>query len=132
MKKQEKYLAEEWFRQANYDLDTAHYLFNGGRYIYTVFVCHLSIEKALKGIYILQTEELPPKLHSLDYLIKAVKLKDRIPENFLKFIVELDRWNVPTRYPESLFQLQKLFTKSRTKEIINKTDNVLKWLLSNK
>lgn len=25
---------EEWFRQAFYDIDTAEYLFNGGRYIY--------------------------------------------------------------------------------------------------
>ena len=42
---------EEWLRQAEYDMDTATYMFDGGRYFYMVFMCHLSIEKALKGLY---------------------------------------------------------------------------------
>ena len=29
-------------------MDTAAYMFRGGRYMYTVFMCHLAIEKALK------------------------------------------------------------------------------------
>jgi len=31
---------EEWLRQADYDMDTADYMFRGGRYMYTVFMCH--------------------------------------------------------------------------------------------
>ena len=38
---------EEWFRQADYDIDTADYMFSGGRYFYAVFMCHLSIERLL-------------------------------------------------------------------------------------
>jgi len=41
----------EWLKQAEYDLETAEYLFSGGRYLYSVFMCHLAIEKALKGLY---------------------------------------------------------------------------------
>jgi len=44
-------LPKEWFKQADYDLDTARAMFDSGRYIYTIFMCHLSIEKALKGVY---------------------------------------------------------------------------------
>lgn len=40
---------EEWPRQADYDMDTADFMFSGGRYFYAVFMCHLSLEKALKG-----------------------------------------------------------------------------------
>ena len=43
--------AIEWLKQAEYDLETAEYLFSGGRYLYSVFMCHLAIEKALKGLY---------------------------------------------------------------------------------
>lgn len=43
--------SEEWFTQAKYDLETAEAMFKTRRYIYTVFMCHLSIEKALKGVY---------------------------------------------------------------------------------
>ena len=43
-------LPQEWFNQAGYDLRTADAMLSTGRYIYTVFMCHLSIEKALKGL----------------------------------------------------------------------------------
>ena len=41
---------EEWFKQTDYDIGTAADMFKTGRYIYTVFMCHLSVEKALKAI----------------------------------------------------------------------------------
>lgn len=34
---------EEWQRQADYDIETAQAMLDSGRYIYTVFMCHLSI-----------------------------------------------------------------------------------------
>ena len=42
---------QEWQRQADYDMDTAEYMYAGGRYVYAVFMCHLAVEKTLKGIY---------------------------------------------------------------------------------
>lgn len=42
---------KEWLRQADYDMETAEAMFESGRYIYAVFMCHLSLEKALKGLY---------------------------------------------------------------------------------
>jgi HEPN domain-containing protein len=41
----------EWLKQADYDLDTAEFMVSGKRYFYAVFMCHLSIEKAIKGLY---------------------------------------------------------------------------------
>lgn len=43
--------AEEWLLQAEYDLETAEAMFNSSRFIYTIFMIHLSIEKAIKAIY---------------------------------------------------------------------------------
>lgn len=56
--------AAEWIRQSDYDLDTARYMFSGGRYAYAVFMCHLAAEKAIKGLYEQRTEEIPPKTHN--------------------------------------------------------------------
>ena len=53
---------DEWFKQADYDMETAEFMFKGERYFYTVFMCHLSIEKALKGLIIQKNKEAPPKL----------------------------------------------------------------------
>ena len=41
---------EEWLRQSDYDMDTALYMYEGGRFIYAVFMCHLAVEKTLKGL----------------------------------------------------------------------------------
>jgi HEPN domain-containing protein len=40
---------KNWLDSSQYDLETAEHMFNTGRYIYTVFMCHLAIEKALKA-----------------------------------------------------------------------------------
>lgn len=66
---------EEWFKQADYDIKAADVLFDGGKYIYTIFMCHLSIEKALKGLYQKNLNEVPPKVHNLVYLIEKMGLK---------------------------------------------------------
>jgi len=79
---------EEWLNQAIYDMDTAEYMFNGGRYIYAVFMCHLSIEKALKGLYQNRLNEIPPKTHNLVYLINKTEINP--PEKIGKFLVKLN------------------------------------------
>lgn len=38
-----------WLKLAEYDLDTAKVMLNGGRYLYVGFMCHQVIEKMLKG-----------------------------------------------------------------------------------
>lgn len=38
---------DNWLLSAKYDVDTAEHMLSAGRYIYTVFMCHLAIEKAL-------------------------------------------------------------------------------------
>ena len=40
---------KNWIDSAIYDLETAEHMFNAGRYIYTIFMCHLAIEKLLKA-----------------------------------------------------------------------------------
>lgn len=93
--------AEEWILQAEYDLETAEAMFNSGRYIYTIFMIHLSIEKAIKAIYARTFEENPPKTHHLLYLIEKIqsKISFEIPENIFSPIREIDKVSIPVRYP---------------------------------
>jgi len=85
---------EEWLRQADYDMDTADHMFGGGRYFYAVFMCHLSIEKALKGLYRKKLSQDPPRVHNLIYLLNKVSMKP--PEPIARFIVKL---NEPASQP---------------------------------
>ena len=117
---------EEWLTQANYDMDTAAYMFKGGRYMYTVFMCHLSLEKALKGRYAEKLRKEPPKTHNLLYLIEKMKLG--LPEDLDDFIATLSRVSVPTRYPDDLQRILKDYDKKKTKEVLDQSKKVLQWL----
>lgn len=117
---------DEWFRQADYDMGTAEFLFNGERYFYSVFMCHLFIEKALKGLYIKKLKEAPPKTHNLLYIIELIDLT--LPEGMYDFVFTLNRVSVITRYPDSLKRMQTEFDKEKTKEILEKSMELLKWL----
>jgi HEPN domain-containing protein len=117
---------EEWLKQADYDMDTADTMQISGRYLYAVFMCHLSIEKALKGLFHHVLAELPPKTHNLLYLLNKIGKK---PESTLeKFITKLNTASIATRYPDDLAKIQSEYTKEITEEIIFKSKDVLKWV----
>lgn len=87
-------------------MDTAEYMNKGGRNIYAVFMCHLAIEKALKGLYYEKLQEVPPKTHNLILLLNKIDKKP--PKELGKFIVKLNEASIPTRYPENLAKLQQI------------------------
>ncbi|WP_071549509.1 HEPN domain-containing protein [Neomoorella thermoacetica] len=45
-----------------------------GRYGYTVFMCHLAIEKGLKAVIAERTGTIPPKIHDLIRLAKLAQV----------------------------------------------------------
>lgn len=116
----------EWLKQAEYDLDTAKCMFDAGRYFYTVFMCHLSIEKALKGLYQERLQEVPPKVHNLVYLLNKTGV--RPVETLGKFLIRLNEASVITRYPDELEKLQKDFTKEVVKDMLSKSMEALLWI----
>ncbi|MBA3031372.1 MAG: HEPN domain-containing protein [Desulfobacteraceae bacterium] len=117
---------KEWLAQSDYDVDTASYMFKGGRYIYAVFMCHLSIEKALKGLYYEKIREVPPKTHSLIHLLYAVGISP--PENHGRFVVKLNEASIPTRYPENLVQQIKIYNETVVYDILLKTQELIQWI----
>lgn len=117
---------DEWFKQADYDLDTASAMLETGKYIYTVFMCHLSIEKALKGLYTKKFKKDPPKAHDLVYFVKKIELS--VPQPYQDFLKTLNELSVPTRYPDELEKLLQQYSKERTKALLSQTKELLQWL----
>ncbi len=112
--------------QSDYDMDTAVYMYDGGRYIYAVFMCHLAIEKALKGLYYEKHHSIPPKSHNLIYLLNQMGIKPS-PDHG-KFIVKLNEASIPTRYPENLVKLQKVYSKAVVDDILTQGREVVAWI----
>ncbi len=117
---------DEWLKQADYDMDTAEFMFNGARYFYTVFMSHLSIEKALKGVYVQKFDKNPPKTHNLLYLIELID--PQIPDDLYDVIFILNRVSISTRYPDNLQRMLEEFDKSKTRDVLERSKEVLKWL----
>jgi HEPN domain-containing protein len=116
----------EWFKQAEYDLETAEALFSSGKFIYTIFMCHLSIEKALKGLYSKNFQKSPPKTHNLNYLYELIQLN--LEEDLQEFIDILNDLSVPTRYPDELERLLKDYDRNNTQNILERTKVLLSCL----
>jgi len=117
---------EEWFAQAEYDMSNALYMLDGERYFDAVFMCHLSIEKALKGLYQKIQEIVPPKVHNLVFLIEKIGLE--LPKVLYDSVFVINRVSILTRYPESLAKLEDDFDTVRTKEIFEQNKEALQWL----
>lgn len=118
---------KEWFFQSNYDLETANSMFETGRYIYCVFMCHLSLEKCLKGLIIKQKNVYPPKTHNLVYLIELLELE--LSEEDSRFLFSLNKISVPTRYPENLSQLIDEYNKAKTTDILSSSKRIQEWII---
>jgi HEPN domain-containing protein len=119
---------DEWLRQADYDMDTAGSMFKDGRYFYAVFMCHLSIEKALKGLYVARFQAPAPRTHSLLYFVGKLEL--RMPDATALLVSRLNGLSIPTRYPDDLRRMSAEFDSRRTQGILDESRKALAWLKS--
>jgi HEPN domain-containing protein len=118
--------AEEWLNQAKYDIETALVMRRSGRNVYAVLMCHMAVEKALKGLVHQATNTVPPKTHSLVLLLNKAGKK---PEAEIgKFLVQLDDASVATRYPEELGKLISTYTDEITDSIMAQSEKAILWI----
>ena len=116
---------DEWMAQADYDMDTAKTMYRSGRYFYAVFMCHLSLEKGLKGLYAKHAGKEPQKTH--DLVLLGAKTGLNFPPTVLSFIATLSSLSVPTRYPDTLKNVLTAFTKENTRKTLKQSREALKW-----
>lgn len=118
--------SKEWIAQALYDYETAKIMFSSKRNWYAVFMCHMALEKALKGVFHKTKNTIPPKTHNLIYLLNKIGIKPAIA--VAEFIIELSEANIATRYPEEMSKLTAIYTKEKTSTILDSTLEALEWI----
>jgi HEPN domain-containing protein len=130
MNNQERF--DFWLDSAQYDLETANYMFKDGRWFYVVHMCQQSIEKLLKGLYILYIGPNQPHIHNLERLINKLKplLNVEISDETLSFLSELTSYNLNKRYTEYKVKIGLLIKKDKATAILAKTKEVYAWLLT--
>jgi HEPN domain-containing protein len=107
-------------------LETAEHMFKARRYIYTIFMCHLSLEKMLKAKVEEITGKTPPKTRNLRYLVKLSGLEP--PEEMFSFLSKLSDLSIPTWYPEDFSELMKRYNKKPAKTYLNHAKEAFEWI----
>jgi HEPN domain-containing protein len=140
MNSREKY--EYWLEAAQYDLDSARVMMNGGRYMYVSFMSQQAIEKITKGIYTLYTDNEPPMIHNIWSILRQLKrevnLSEYVPINqfeqnlqkYKSFFAELLSYYISGRYPSFKEKISSTIDSNRAKRVLNNTEEVFLWLKS--
>jgi HEPN domain-containing protein len=119
---------EYWLELARYDLESARVMLNGGRYLYVGFMCHQTIEKALKAYYVSYCNGTPPYIHNL---IRLSELTDLLPvydNKQRQTVLALNPLNIEARYPVRKKELESLLANEYCIELIENTEELLLWI----
>jgi len=130
MNAEEKYAY--WLDSAEYDLATAEAMQNAKRWVYVVFMCQQSIEKLLKGLYVLYIDDDVPRIHSLSSIYR--KLADKLPETadetLLDLFDSLSAFYLSGRYTEYKERISKSVNSTDANDLLARTREAFKWLLT--
>ena len=118
-----------WVKSSEYDLKTAATLLKNKRYLYVIFMCHLSLEKTMKAILSEMFSELPPYTHNLNRLLELGSIT--LPEEMQSFVNSINLQSVPTRYPEDFTRLSKELDRKTATEYMRQTKRIVQWLKKN-
>ena len=118
-----------WFDSAEYDLQTARAMLETRRLLYVGFMCHQTIEKALKGVFVARKpEEDLPYIHKLMRLANLSGISAEMDEGQLALLDMLSPLNIEARYPLHKSKLLGYLTVERCAAMIKETEALLKWI----
>lgn len=100
---------------------------NTQSFVQALFFLHLSIEKALKALYVEVHEEHAPFSHGLLYLAERCKLQ--LDESTEEILSEINEFNLETRYPDEHYELHSKATASFAQKYIKDGEKLRQWIL---
>ena len=113
---------------SDYDIDTAAAMLETGRYLYVGFMCHQTIEKALKAYWSANLDEIPLKIHTLSRLAETTGLDKELSEEDQDLIDILEPLNIEARYPSYKERLMKSLTHEYCINLLESTKRLQKWI----
>ncbi len=121
-------LVQAWLEQVREDISAAECLFRGGHWLYSAFLCHQALEKALKAYYTATNDDDPPYTHSHIRLLDACQLSDKVSDGHMAFFELMAPMYIKARYPEQKARISKTLTKEGCKEIVDTTKELTQWI----
>ena len=125
-----------WEDIAQYDLETAQALLDAHRYLYVVFMCQQTIEKLVKGLYVLYNGNDPAKTHNINFIFSTIRWGNTSKHfsskvsDYKRFFVVLRSYYIAQRYPLYDEKLSTSLDRKEAFEVLEKTKEVFSWLIS--
>ena len=94
---------------------------------HSLFFLHLSIEKAMKALFVFNNSNFAPLTHNL--LALATHSKLVLDSDQTELIAAINDFNLQTRYPNEIDELERLATAEFTERHLNDGEKIQKWIL---
>ena len=117
-----------WLDLADADMGAACAMLKSGYRLHAGYMCHLTIEKALKAAITHFTDEVPPKIHQLVKLAAKAQIHERMTEQQQELLRELNPLNIEGRYPGYKEGLTQRLTNDKCKQLLQETEELLCWI----
>ena len=115
-----------WEKTAEEAYETAQGLLSLNHFTYSLFFCHLTVEKILKAKVVKNTGEEAPFGHNL------LKLSERsgviFTQHQLNIMDEINTFNIEARYDDYKFEFYKKATKEYTEKYFSETTKLYLWI----
>ena len=119
-------IIEYRLKTAEEDRLTADATFAAARYVHTLFLCHLMIEKLLKAAVVKYTETPAPLEHNLANLAEKARLP--LSQEQLDLVNEINTFNIRARYDDYKLAFFKKADKAYTEKYYTAATQLYIWL----
>jgi len=119
--------AADWLRQSERDLEETKHSFKGGYYEWACFLAQQSAEKAVKALA--EHEKIISWGHVISRILKEISQIIKFPPNLLEKAKILDRYYIPTRYPNGFESGAPMdyYTKKDAVEAIKYAEEIIEF-----
>ena len=121
---------EYWLELADYDLKAARAMLASKMYLYVGFMCHQTIEKALKAVISkgCAEDEIPPKIHNLVRLSDVSGLTEKMTPEQSALLERMNPLNIEARYPDYKRLIAAKLTNEYCQKLLTETEELLCWI----
>ena len=121
---------ERWMKSATRTLESASHDIERGDYNWACFKAHQAAEKALKAL--LWGVGVPRTGHALTHILNYItrELGLEVPDDVRRACLLLDKYYVPTRYPNAWVEgiPEDYYSESEAEDAVVKARRVIEWV----
>ena len=119
---------EYWLELCDDDLIAAKAMLKSKNFLWTGFICHIVVEKALKAVIASTTDTIPPKIHNLPRLAGIAGIIEELTKEQFNLLKQLTPLQIEARYPEQKENIKAMLTEEICDTFLKDTEEFLKWI----